>query len=110
MSGTGVGILLVCLCAIIEAFAQVALKISAAGRMRRLLWISSGIGLFVVRALVYSAALRFLNVSVAFALDTLSLVTITLLSMWVLREQVTPIRWVGIGLIAVGASLVAAQA
>jgi drug/metabolite transporter (DMT)-like permease len=110
MSATGFGILLVCLCAVIEAFAQVALKISAAARARWLLWIAAAIGLFVIRALVYSSALRFLNVSVAFAIDTVSLVSITLLSMWVLHERVTPIRWVGIGLIVIGASLVAAHA
>jgi multidrug transporter EmrE-like cation transporter len=110
MSAASIGILLVCLCAVIEAFAQVALKISAAERARRLLWIAAAIGLFVIRALVYSSALRFLNVSVAFAIDTVSLVTITLASMWLLRESVTPIRWVGIGLIVLGASLVAAHA
>ena len=110
MSATGFGILLVCLCAVIEAFAQVALKISATARTRWLLWIAAAIGLFVIRALVYSSALRFLNVSVAFAIDTVSLVTITLLSMWVLQERVTPIRWVGIGLIVIGASLVAVHA
>jgi multidrug transporter EmrE-like cation transporter len=110
MSATGFGILLVCLCAVIEAFAQVALKISAAAPPRRLFWIAGAIGLFVIRAVVYSGALRFLNVSVAYALDTLSLVTITLASMWLLRERVTPIRWLGIGLIAIGATLIAAHA
>jgi undecaprenyl phosphate-alpha-L-ara4N flippase subunit ArnE len=110
MSATAIGILLVCLCAVIEAFAQVALKISAATAARWLPWIAAAIGLFMIRALVYSSALRFLNVSVAFAIDTLSLVTVTLLSMLVLRERVTPIRWIGIGLIVLGASFVAAHA
>jgi drug/metabolite transporter (DMT)-like permease len=110
MSAVSFGILLVCGCAVIEAFAQVALKLSAETKARRLAWIAASVGLFVVRALLYSSALRFLNVSVAFALDTLSLVTITLASMWLLQERVTPIRWIGIGLIAVGASMVAVQA
>jgi drug/metabolite transporter (DMT)-like permease len=110
MNTTTLGILLVCVCAIIESFAHVALKLSAAARAHRFFWIASGIVLFLIRALVYSGALRFLNVSVAFAVDAVSLVTITLMSMWLLREKVTMIRWVGMGLIFIGASLIAAQA
>jgi len=66
--------------------------------------------MFLIRALVYSVSLRFLAVGVAFAVDALSLVTITLTSMWLLRERVARMRWTGIGLIVIGVILVAADA
>ncbi len=112
MSATALGVLLVCACAFIEGFAQVALKLSAsaAAPAHRFSWIAAGVCLFLISALAYSIALRFLAVGVAFAVDSLGLVSIALTSMWILREKVTTIRWVGICLIVVGVTLVAAQA
>jgi drug/metabolite transporter (DMT)-like permease len=110
MSGPAYGILLVCLCAMIEGLAHVALKLAASPGGRRMLWIAGGIVLFVIRAVVYSGALRFLNVSVAFGVDAVSLITIAVFSMWLLRERLTRIRWIGMGLILLGAGLVAMQA
>ena len=37
-------------------------------------------------------------------------VMVTLLSRWQLGEEVTPLRWAGVGLILVGTSLIVAQA
>ena len=110
MSATALGVLLVCACALIEGFAQVALKLSAAAPAHRFSWIAAGVSLFLISALAYSIALRFLAVGVAFAVDSLGLVSIALTSMWILREKVTTIRWVGICLIVVGVTLVAAPA
>jgi multidrug transporter EmrE-like cation transporter len=110
MSTTGVGVILVVVCAFIEGFAQVALKLSVLEPARRFIWIGGGVVLFIIRALLYSVSLRFLAVGVAFAVDALSLVTIALTSMWLLRERVTRMRWIGIGLIVVGVVLVAADA
>jgi multidrug transporter EmrE-like cation transporter len=110
MSAAAFGVFLVCICAGLEGFAQVALKFAAEMPARRLIWIAAGAFLFLISALAYSVALRYLEVGVAYALDSLGLVSIALTSMWLLREKVTPIRWIGIGLIVAGVAMVAAQA
>jgi len=110
MSASAFGIVLVCLCAAIEGFAQIALKFAATTPARRFSWIAVGVGLFVASALAYSVALQFLDVGVAYALDSLGLVSIALTSWWILREKITPIRWIGIALIVIGVTLVAAPA
>jgi len=110
MSGTATGVLLVCACGVIEGFAQIALKLSAEQAARRIAWIAGGVGLFMVRAVAYSAALRYLNVNVAYAVDALSFVAVAILSKWLLGEHVSPIRWLGIVLICVGIGMIVAQA
>lgn len=110
MTATATGVLLVCVCGVIEGFAQIALKISASASARRIAWIAGGVALFMVRAVAYSAALRYLNVNVAYAVDALSFVAVAVLSKWLLGEHVTPIRWLGIALICVGIGLIVAEA
>jgi multidrug transporter EmrE-like cation transporter len=110
MTATGTGVLLVCVCGVIEGFAQIALKISALASRRRIIWIAAGVALFLVRAVAYSAALRYLNVNVAYAVDALSFVAVAVLSKWLLDEHVTPIRWLGIALICAGIGLIVAEA
>ncbi len=110
MTLTAVGILLVVLCTVIEGFAQVFLKKSVrpGGTLR--LWLALGTGLFVVEALIYTGALRLLDVSTAYPIGSLSFVAVTVLSHWLLKERITMERWVGVGLILAGATLVAARA
>lgn len=110
MSATAAGVLLVSLCALIEGFGQLAFKMSASIPSRRALWIGGGVGLFIVRAVAYSEALRYLNVSIAYAVDALSFVAVAVLSLWLLHERISVIRWVGIGLIMVGIGMIVAQA
>lgn len=110
MTTTVAGVLLVSLCALIEGFAQLAFKMSASVPARRALWIGAGVALFLVRAVAYSQALRYLNVSIAYAVDALSFVAVTVLSLWLLREHVTSIRWVGVALIMIGIGMIVAQA
>ena len=110
MTTTMIGILLVVLAAAIEGFGQIFLKKSTLEQVRRPIWIASGMAVFAVQAVVYTGALRLLTVSTAFALGTLSFVSVTLLSKWLLHEPVTANRWVGVGLIVVGASLIVASA
>jgi multidrug transporter EmrE-like cation transporter len=109
MSATAMGFVLIGLCALIEGFAQIALKISAAAQARKVPLISAGVGLFVVSAVLYSNALRFLNISVAYAVESLGFVSVAILSQWLLRERVTGIRWIGIALIMTGTALIVAQ-
>jgi len=110
MSPTAFGVLLVVVSTAVEAFGQTCLKQSSLDAARRLRWILLGIVILMVEIVLYSAALRFLAVSTAFPITSLSFVMVTLLSRWLLGEEVAPLRWVGVGLILVGTSLIVAQA
>lgn len=110
MSPTALGVLLVVVSTMVEGFGQTFLKKSALDVKRRHHWILLGIAVLIVEVLLYSGALRFLAVSTAFPITSLSFVMVTLLSRWLLGESVTPLRWVGVGLILVGTSLIVAQA
>ncbi|MGO9543559.1 MAG: EamA family transporter [Rhodomicrobium sp.] len=109
MTGTALGILLVVFCAILEGLGQVFLKKSVLTRVRWFLWISVGVAVLALEALVYTEALKFLNVGVAFTIMSLNLIAVTLLSQWILREHVTRTRWIGVALIFIGAALVMAR-
>lgn len=106
MTGTAIGILLVVGCALLEGLGQVFLKKSVSTRVRWFLWISIGVSFLAVEALVYTEALKYLNVSIAFPIMSLNLIAIALLSKWVLSEEVTRTRWIGVALIFAGALLV----
>lgn len=110
MTETAVGVLLVLLCTVIEGFAQTFLKKSSLAVAGKRLWISLGIGLFVAEALLYTGALQFLDVSTAYPIGSLSFVAVTILSQWLLAEKVSRTRWLGVGLIIIGAGLVVAHA
>ncbi len=109
MTGTAIGILLVILCALLEGIGQVFLKKSVLTRVRWFLWISVGVTMLALEALVYTEALKLLNVSVAFTMMSLNLVAVTLLSRWILREHVERTRWIGVALIFIGAAMVMAR-
>jgi drug/metabolite transporter (DMT)-like permease len=110
MTPTAFGVLLVVLSTMVEGFGQTFLKKSAIEVVRRRLWIALGVSVLIVEVLLYSGALRFLAVSTAFPITSLSFVMVTLLSKWFLGEAVTPLRWVGVGLILIGTSLIVAHA
>lgn len=109
MTGTTLGIMLVVLSAFLEGVGQVFLKKSVLTKVRWLMWISAGVIVLALQALVYTEALKLLDVSVAFTILSLNLIAITVLSHWVLREKVTRTRWIGVGLIFVGVALVVAR-
>ena len=110
MTQTAVGILLVVVSSLIEGIAEIFFKKSRLQRQRQVFWVLLGVSVFVVQMTVYTAALRFLAVGAAFSIATLSFVYVALLSKWLLREQVTPIKWLGIGLIVAGSGLIGAYA
>ena len=110
MSPTAFGVLLVVVRTMVEAFGQTFLKRSSVDVERRRRWILLGVLVLMVEIVLYSGALRFLAVSTAFPITSLSFVMVTLLSRWQLGEEVAPLRWVGVGLILVGTSLIVAQA
>jgi len=110
MTATTAGVLLVLLCGIIEGVAQVFFKKSALAPHRRRVWIGAGIALFIVQALIYTGALQLIEVSTAFPIGGIAFVVVAILSHRFLRESLTRPRWIGIGLIIVGVTLLAAQA
>jgi drug/metabolite transporter (DMT)-like permease len=110
MTPTHFGIGLVIAATLIEGFAQVFLKKAALAHTGKTSWRVLGFAFFGIEGLVYTWSLRFVAVSVAFPLGSLSFVAVTLLSQCLLRENVDRNRWIGIVLILAGASLVAGRA
>jgi drug/metabolite transporter (DMT)-like permease len=110
MGQAAVGVLLVVICALLEGVAQVLLKKSVLGAVRRYLWISIGVVILLIQKVIYSEALLFLDVGAAYAISSLNLISITFLSHCLLREKVTRMRWIGVCLIFIGVGLVAARA
>ena len=109
MSQTSLGVLLVIICTLLEGVGQVFLKKSVLGAVRWYLWILCGVVILVVESLIYTNALLLLDVCAAYAISSLSLITITLMSQCLLREKVTRIRWIGVCLIFIGVGLVVAH-
>jgi drug/metabolite transporter (DMT)-like permease len=110
MTATTIAVLLIILCGAIEGLAQVFFKQSALATDGKRLWVGAGIALFIVQALVYTGALKFVEVSTAFPIGSIAFVVVAILSRQFLREPVTRSRWIGIGLIVVGVTLLAAHA
>jgi drug/metabolite transporter (DMT)-like permease len=110
MTATALGVLLVVVSTMVEGFGQVFLKKSALDISRRRYWILLGVAVLIVEVVLYSGALHFLPVSTAFPLTSLSFVMVTVLSRWLLGEMVAPKRWLGVGLILIGTTLIVAHA
>jgi len=110
MTPTHFGILLVLVATAIEGFAQVFLKKAAQVQVGKGAWRVLGFACFGLETLLYTWSLRYLAVSIAFPLGSLSFVAVTFLSQCLLRERVDRLRWIGVVLILLGASLVAGHA
>lgn len=103
------GLLLVLLCTLLEGIGQVFLKKAAlAGQAWQ--WTVAGLAMFAVQALLYTAALQFLPVNVAYPISALGFIFVTLFSQWLLNERVETRRWHGVLLIISGTFLVATRA
>jgi drug/metabolite transporter (DMT)-like permease len=110
MTFTAIGILLVVVSSAIEAVGEIFLKKSRHQRERQVYWVALGVSVFAVQMMMYTVALRYLDVGAAFAIASLSFAFVALLSRWFLGEAVTPIKWLGIALIMGGTSLIGAFA
>jgi undecaprenyl phosphate-alpha-L-ara4N flippase subunit ArnE len=110
MTATTLGIVLVVIAALLEGLGQVFLKKSTLTKARWRFWIAAGVAVLGVEAFIYTQALKFLDVSIAFTILSINLITITLLSAILLKEHVTRKRWIGVTLIFVGVALVMARA
>jgi drug/metabolite transporter (DMT)-like permease len=110
MTAVMLGALIVLACTVIEGIAQVFLKISVLRVNRRYGWIALGVAFYLVEIGLYTVALRLLAVSTAFAISSLSFVTVVVFAAWWLHERVTATRWLGIGLILGGVTLIVVYA
>lgn len=106
---------------ILESVGQVSLKQSAkrssTGRTiaRMLLeaardrWLILGIVCFILEFVSWTFALQRLDVSLAYQLSCLTLITVTLFSRLLLTEQIAGYRWMGLICIFLGSILVGAS-
>ena len=69
-------------------------------------WVLIGVALQAMFFFIYVALLSRADVSQLLPLTALDYIVVALLAQWVLGEIVTPARWAGIGLIAIGVALV----
>jgi len=118
MSARPLGITCVLIAVLFEAFGQLALKrgaesassqgggLAQVGRLWRHRVVIFGIACFVVEAILWTMALRLLDVSVAFPAGSLCFVFVALLAQFYLHERVGRQRWIGVGLILGGVVLV----
>ena len=112
------GLLCVTLAGLFEACGQLAFKLGAhnaptlggAVHVLHRLWrkrvVAVGMLCFGVEAILWTMALRLLDVSLAFPVSSLCFVFILVLSRLWLREQVSAERWIGVSLILSGVVLI----
>jgi len=110
MNAITAGVLLAILCGIVEGTAQVCFKQSVLKPDRRRRWLGAGAALFTFQALLYTGALEFVEVSTAFPIISIGFVVVVILSRRFLNEPVTRARWIGVGFIIVGVTLLGAHA
>ncbi|MFI5356087.1 MAG: EamA family transporter [Opitutales bacterium] len=114
------GIGLVVAASAVESFAQIFLKVGAAGGpdilalpFRQLAhrwpagssargWLAWGLAAYGAEIFLYTLALHHLEVSVAFPLGSLCFVGVALLSRLFLGEKVGRVRWLGVVCILLG--------
>ena len=119
------GVLTLILAMSVESFAQMFLKVGAAGGPRVLVspfrelvqrnrfwtaalsWTAVGILFYVLETALYTLVLHWLDVSVAFPLGSLCFVGVALLSKMFLGESVGRVRWLGVSCILVGTVFIA---
>ena len=69
-------------------------------------WLVLGVALQAAFFFMYLTLLSRTDVSQLLPMTALDYIVVALLAQWILGEVVTPARWAGIGLIAVGVALV----
>ena len=69
-------------------------------------WLVAGIALQALFFVTYLMLLSRADVSQLLPMTALDYIVVALLAQWILGDVVTPARWAGIGLIAIGVALV----
>src|SRR5258708_34285731 len=93
MTGAIIGVALVILASIIEGVSQTFFKKSALVAVGKQRWVAGGVVLFVLQALIYTGALRFVEGSTAFPIGSSGFVVVALLSPNFRAEPGTGTRW-----------------
>ena len=117
MSPRLVGLLCITFAMLFEALGQISFKIGAESvyahsnvSFLRLVWrhraIVLGIMLCAVEAVLWTMALRLLDVSLAFPAGSLCFVFVAVLSRLWLQERMSAARWIGVSLILGGVVLI----
>jgi len=118
MSARLLGITCVLIAVLFEAVGQLAFKcgadsaasegggVSQVWRLWRHRAVLIGIAAFVVEAVLWTMALRLLDVSVAYPAGSLCFIFVALLAHFYLHEHVGRQRWMGVGLILGGVMLI----
>ena len=110
MTPVTAGLLLLVVCAGVEGASQVCFKQAVRQPQHQALWIGLGSVAHLAEAVFYTAVLAVLDLNVAYPLSGLTFIATALLSSWLLRESVTPTRWIGVACILAGAGLLGASA
>jgi drug/metabolite transporter (DMT)-like permease len=113
MNGSGriIGVSMILASVCFEAAGQLALKAAADRRATALVsalaWMVGGWITLIIDGLLWSAALYYLDVSVAHPMGSVVFVMVAVFSHLFLHERITGRRWIGISLILAGSTLVA---
>jgi drug/metabolite transporter (DMT)-like permease len=110
MTPTALGLLLIVVCAAIEGLAQIAWKTASRRADQSRLWIACGVLAYGTEIGLYTLALTLVDVSVAFAMGSLSFVAVAGLSRLLLGERISWVRGSGLLLILIGVTLMGGQA
>jgi len=110
MNGVALGLTLVVICSVIEAAAQICFKLSRLRIARRAMWTAIGGAAYACEVVLYTLALREIDVTVAFGMGSLSFVAVAALSRIFLKERIAFWRGAGLVLIISGVALMGAQA
>ncbi len=110
MSRVALGLVLIVTCAVIEGLAQISWKASSLHPNRKVVWIMVGVVAYGVEIALYTLALQSVDVSVAFAMGSLSFVAVAIFSRLLLGEKVSQLRSLGLLLILAGVALMGGEA
>lgn len=69
-------------------------------------WVIAGIVLYVIATVIWIYLLSKMPLSLLYPLQSMAYVAALLVSIFIFKEHVTAWRWIGVGVILVGASLV----
>jgi multidrug transporter EmrE-like cation transporter len=99
--------LLILISAGLNTTAQVLLKLGS-GQNPLNLYVLGGLALYGLSAVVYIVVLGKFNLSIAYPLVIgLTVVSTTIAGTWLLGEKVSPVNWIGIGLLLSGIGAIA---
>lgn len=69
-------------------------------------WVIAGIVLYVIATVVWIYLLSRMPLSLLYPLQSLAYIAAVFVAIFVFKEHVSPIRWIGVAVILVGAALV----